>query len=661
MNRSSSHSSSPCENVYKVLCQPADNLQLIPAAAIKLLQLTHSETSVIRDLTKVIKTEPALSAQILKIVNSAVFGFAQPITSIQHATGVLGFARIRNIALKLLFYNKLIKNRTSKCFDLLKFWQHSLFVAALSRELAVCLDHPDPDMLYTVGLIHDIGKIVLENHGIIKYSVFLDSYVHETPSFIKSELDFYGVTHEQVGHVFCRDWLLPDVITAVVTFHHSDVPSDPLFLAHQQEIAIVAFADYLAWLHGMGSFQSSRPQVLPYPVINNIPLNKLDMQSFLDRADQDMRENSQFYGIDFPQINQIRASLVDSSLALGQSLWRTAQNSSEPLPAGGFLSNLTIPHQSLDPDIFIPKTLEAICNYFHLDRVLMLYVPALQRNSLMAKYCWPEAISVSNFEINMTSCSGEFMKCLRTQQGAVIREDSNENHIIFRQLGVSEFLAVPILRNNRLSAVLYADNFLSQMPLSAQMLNEITPITNELSSALLNAKHFELEKSKAKIDALTGLFNKRMIIEYLENSFKEAATLKSLVVGFLDIDHFKKLNDSCGHPTGDMALKIVADVLREIIRSGDFAGRYGGEEFLFALQNSSPSGAFQFAERIRTTIEEKGVVLKHRFNHCPLTVSIGIAHYQPKLKNYQELVAAADKAMYQAKHSGRNKVVVFQD
>lgn len=660
MNKFASRSCPPKDNVYKILKQPADTLQLIPAAAIELLQLPHSEASVNRDLAKVIETEPTLSVQILKIVNSAASGFSYPIASIRQAISMLGFARIRNIALKLLFYNKLIRNKASTHFDFLRFWQHSLFVAALSRELSVHLDHPDPDLLYTAGLFHDIGKIVLENHGIIKYGVFLECYVHESSSFIQSEREYYGVTHEQVGHVFCRDYLLPDVITAVVSFHHSDEPSVPLFQTHQQEIAIVAFADYLAWLHGMGSFQSSRLQALTCPIIDNLPIGELGIQPILDRADRNMRDNGQFYGIDFPQINYIRARLVGSSLTLGSCLGRSNLDNPESLPAKEFLSSLTVPHQSLDPDIFIPKTLKAICGYFQLDRAMMLYVPALQRNVLIAKYGWPETEDVRHFELGMSSCGDELMKCLRARQCAVIRHVSNENQAFFRQLGVNEFIAAPIRRDNRISALLYADNYQSQQPLSAQMLNEITPIANELSSALINAKQFEREKFKAANDPLTGLANKRTIIAYLDHCFNRETIRNSLVIGFIDIDKFKQINDSCGHPTGDIALKVVADILLDTMRRGDFVGRYGGEEFLFALHNISPAGAFLLAERIRKKVEHKGLIFKQRFNHCPLTVSIGLAHCLLQHKNSQELVAAADNAMYQAKRSGRNKVIVFK-
>lgn len=663
MNSASQDNDILRDSVYLILAQQTELLPLIPAAAVKLLKLINDDNADVRDLTTVIETEPALATEILKTVNSAMYRFPQEITSLPQAITLLGFSCIHNLALKLLFYNTLIKDQNSKRFDLLFFWQHCLFVASLSAKLAEKMNHPDPEILYTAGLIHDIGKLVLENYGIINYSNFIGNYAQDTPSLLKSELDFYGVTHEQVGYVFCRDWQLPEIITAVAAYHNSDEIADNLSVKYKKEIAIVGFANYLAWLHGIGSFVSNTPPHLPATVLEIIPLQEIDLENLLEHVDRDMQQTAQFYGIVFPGLNQLRANLVHTSIALSQT------NSAMCLPVAqkrpedpiNFLSNLTIPHQSLNPEIFIPRTLQAIGETFGLDRVLMLNMTAKQR-SLMATYFWPESESAEHFEIKLEHMVGDLVTCLRTQQADLISDRFNKNTKLLTQLGVNEFIAIPVLRNNRITGLLYADNIRSKNPIPPQILTKITPIANELGSALHNAKQFEEEKSKAKRDPLTGLSNKRMLIDYLETIFQEETkSLSQIAVGFLDIDNFKVLNDNCGHQAGDVALQIVADILREITRSGDFVGRYGGEEFLFVLRNSGQSGAYQYAERLRQKIEAKGIALRHRFRNQALTVSIGIVMYHPKYKNYQELVAAADKAMYQAKKGGRNRVVILNN
>ncbi len=649
--------------VRQILTDEVRYLQLVPAAAIKLLQLTNDENSDIRDLSRVIETEPSLTTQILKTVNSALFNFPHPITSIQRAVSILGFSSIRNTAIKILFYEKLISAQSSQVFDLTFYWQHCLFVATLSHDIAIRLNYPDPDLLYTTGLIHDIGKLILESYGKASYSQFISSN-SETDHLLHNELSFFGVTHQQVGQVFCQESQLPRIITAVVAYHNSGNNADEDYIEFKKEIAIVGLANYLAWIQGIGSYSKNSAPILPQSVIDEIHLEKLDIEALLDHADQEMLATSHFYGIQFPTLNQLRAKLIQTSIQFSKSGHQNNQTPalSETNPAN-FLASLTIPHKSLDAEIFIPQTLRAIHETFNFDRVFMLNMTSRHR-SLVASYRWPNDSddSSSPLEIKIDTLTNDLLTCLRTQHASIISDRHNQNHKLLKQLAVTEFIAVPILRNNRLTAVLYADNKFSKIPIQAHVLTQISPIANELGSALYNAKRFELERTKAELDPLTGLSNKRMIADFLDKLFSEKnKNQDQIAIGFLDIDHFKKLNDECGHQSGDDALKVVAHILRNVTRNGDFVGRYGGEEFVFVLVNSNLSGAYQYAERVRSKIEAKGLLLSHRFHHNELTVSIGVAMNQPQHKTYQDLIASADKAMYQAKNSGRNKVVVMHN
>lgn len=645
-------------SIHRVLAKKIEHLPLIPEAAVRLLQLTNDKNADIRDLNTIIETEPALASQILKTVNSAAYGLPKATQSIQRAITLLGFSCIRNIAISLLLYNKLIKNKQNTGFNLLFFWQHSLFVATLSRHIANSLNYPDPDLIYTAGLLHDIGKLILQNHATISYSTFISEYNENDQSIIAAEKAFYGVNHEQVGYFYCREWQLPDVIGDIAAYHNADNFGDN---PYRQEIAIVSFADYIAWLQGVGSVPRLDPMPLAKTVTESIHIEKLDLPALLEQVDLEMKEIGRFYDINFPAQNELRASLIQSSILLS-----TRQDQKESRPAYSSVndaiilqSGLTIPHHSLDPNIFVPKTLKAIHDIFRFDRVFMLNMTTKYR-SLLAKYCYPESLADPPFEIKVESLGGDLLDCLRNLQANIISNKYKKNHKLLKQIGANEFIAVPILRDNRLCALLYADNFRSHKSLTPAILPHLTPIVYELSSALSNAKRYEQEKSKAKIDPLTGLYNKRMLIEFLENLFThEPSHLHKVAIGFLDIDHFKKFNDDCGHQAGDSALQIVADILADITRRGDFVGRYGGEEFLFVLHDTTPTGAYQYAERIRAMIEAKGLSLSHRFKNHVITVSIGIVMHQPKYKNYQDLVVAADKAMYQAKLSGRNKVIAW--
>lgn len=160
-----------------------------------------------------------------------------------------------------------------------------------------------------------------------------------------------------------------------------------------------------------------------------------------------------------------------------------------------------------------------------------------------------------------------------------------------------------------------------------------------------------LLKNQATIDGLTGLYNNRYIYERLEEETRRCSKNKcTFVVMILDIDHFKRINDTYGHLTGDKILKDLAEILKGNIREIDLVGRYGGEEFLIMLTDAYLSDGFEAAEKIRRAVENMEFVKNIR-----LTISIGVEEYTGE--KVSELLEKADSKLYKAKNSGRNKTV----
>jgi diguanylate cyclase (GGDEF)-like protein/PAS domain S-box-containing protein len=185
--------------------------------------------------------------------------------------------------------------------------------------------------------------------------------------------------------------------------------------------------------------------------------------------------------------------------------------------------------------------------------------------------------------------------------------------------------------------------------------------------AIRNARLYNRIEQIAVTDELTGLFNRHGFFQLGEREFERALRLKrSLAVLMLDIDHFKNVNDTYGHGTGDQVLRALADCFRKSIRGIDVAGRYGGEEFVLILPETLRPRAVQIAERLRRSVascsiptsqvngDVPGVILK-------ITVSIGVAVLQPDDAKLAVLVNRADQALYQAKHAGRNRVIVWEE
>ncbi len=163
----------------------------------------------------------------------------------------------------------------------------------------------------------------------------------------------------------------------------------------------------------------------------------------------------------------------------------------------------------------------------------------------------------------------------------------------------------------------------------------------------------------SRTDSLTQLNNRGYWEEVVAQEYRR--TLRSGAQACLvmfDIDNFKRVNDEYGHPAGDAAIRRTAQALRETVRSTDIAGRYGGEEFGIVLVETGADGALVLTERLRKAIE--AMTVQHEEHKIRFTISLGVAPLQGDLSGYEQWIARADQALYQAKQAGRNRVVMFE-
>ena len=183
-------------------------------------------------------------------------------------------------------------------------------------------------------------------------------------------------------------------------------------------------------------------------------------------------------------------------------------------------------------------------------------------------------------------------------------------------------------------------------------------LANMASVSILNALHYKEMQEQAITDGLTGLNNHRWFQQKLSDEIERADRIGNKVAVVLsDIDYFKKINDTYGHPIGDEVLKKTAALLKGSIRKVDSAARYGGEEFVLILVGNDGEGAMELAERIRTNISK--IVHKSPEEDFRITISLGIAVYPDDASNKEKVIELADQALYHAKETGRNKSVLF--
>lgn len=177
-----------------------------------------------------------------------------------------------------------------------------------------------------------------------------------------------------------------------------------------------------------------------------------------------------------------------------------------------------------------------------------------------------------------------------------------------------------------------------------------------LASARSLNDRFGREEEASRTDALTGLPNRRGFLEAGDGALvrsRRSGRPVSIVIG--DIDHFKNVNDTLGHAAGDAVLQALAGTLHSTLRAQDVAARWGGEEFILLLPDTVKEGAARVAESVREAVS--ALALEHEGGLIEITISLGVAEHCPG-RNFEETIAEADAALYQAKQGGRNRVVV---
>jgi len=223
-------------------------------------------------------------------------------------------------------------------------------------------------------------------------------------------------------------------------------------------------------------------------------------------------------------------------------------------------------------------------------------------------------------------------------------ELSETQNLLNQKLPDDPQAAKAILLSAR-NSILEAGKRVSSAGRSIQKVLEKQKNQMQEMSVQMNAAEFE-----AQHDQLTGLGNRRKLAAFIKNLSGQSTAFL-----MLDIDHFKKINDRYGHDAGDEILAELGNILAENIRSTDIAVRLGGEEFGAVLTNLMPEKAFDIAETLRQAVCACG--LKHRKGKLSVTVSIGLAMRKPN-ENIAHWIMRSDKALYQAKHNGRNKTEV---
>ena len=309
-------------------------------------------------------------------------------------------------------------------------------------------------------------------------------------------------------------------------------------------------------------------------------------------------------------------------------------NDNVKMTFGGIVKEyMTSPILSVDND----ATLKEVADFMNSDKTSVVLVRNKNHGyiGVVTDADFTHKVAVKEYSVNTTTIESIMSAPIKAVDSSIFMADANG---IMCQSGIRH---LAVTENGEFIGLLSAMNFFEYYK----------DVEEHLSNLAVH-------------DGLTGIYNRRYFDETLAREWKRTMREKApLSLIMLDIDYFKKYNDTYGHQAGDECLRQVATTISGALRRpADMAARYGGEEFVVVLPNLKLEDSAKFGETIRAKIEALKMEHKQSDANPFITVSLGIASVVPSsISSYEELVGAADKALYSAKNKGRNRVCVAQD
>lgn len=600
----------------------ADRFPSPPGVALAVLQLVEQEDSDLEELARLIQADPALSARLLRFVNSPAIAPRRPIVAVKDAVGRIGMNGVRNLVLGLSLVGHY---RTGKCegFDYQRFWAGSLALGVAASLLVGHMRLAAAEEIFTVGLLGDIGRLALATAWPKPYSECLQAAGDDPEALITLERSRFAVDHRQLTTLLLEDWHLPEVfIDALARSREKPIEGDdrPARLARLFRAASVIG-------HWCLTPEDRRASLSDHPAITALDLD-LDWEEFPVQVEKEWHDWGKLIEIPtrFPKrradtppkkpaempLPGLDILLVDDDAML---LLRLAKQLGK---AGHRVATCKDGKSALETILKEPP--QVVITDWHMEPMDGLTLCRALRDS---------PIGDQLFLIMLTA------------------SESEDDLVRAFDAGIDDYVTKPVSLRVLLARIRAAQRIVSLTEALNAEHAKLEQRAQEL--ALMNRKLAQI----ANTDLLTGLPNRRYALKRLEQELLESRRSSlSLSVLLVDLDHFKHINDRYGHDVGDRVLAHAAGVMRRTVRGSDIVCRFGGEEFLVVAPNTDLKAAIQLGERIRTALERTPPKeLQH-----PVTASIGVATARPG-DGEAKLLRRADEALYESKGAGRNRVM----
>lgn len=616
--------------------------------ALKLMELTRREDVTTGELARALQMDPALVGRVLRAANSAATGVRAAV-SIPDAIVRIGFAGVRRLAMG---FSLVERNGAGACkeFDYTAFWSHSLAAAVAADRLARETRAAAGDEAFTLGLLHDVGALALATVHPREYGYVLGATAGEPEAVRRErERERFQVCHRELTGLMLADWQVPQaLVTAVVGrgSHALDVPPRIQRLADVIELAVATGR--------LVASEQAPPRELfecIEPLLGCLQVTRETFERLLDEIIRSWQE----WG------TELRVETRDTSTAELLALYDGESPSRQRIAAEAVAAGTACGDA--------PVLLRALVAE-DTDSQRLGMTRLLQAQGFEVRACADGAAALAAIreqpaelvvtDLVMPQLDGiALCRAIRESPAndgcyvIVFTGHGDEDKLVQAfEAGADDYLNKPVVRREfeaRLRAARRVIALQRQLAREADALREL--------NARLEVANRQLAAA-ALTDALTGLPNRRHVLERLRQEWSAAARhQRPFGVIFVDLDHFKAVNDVRGHHAGDIVLERLARVLRRVIRAEDTAGRFGGEEFVVLCPGASLPQVMRAAERIRIELEAEEFTIGGETWH--VTASLGVAAVGAVRgeAGWEVALRQADAALYRAKHQGRNRVV----
>jgi diguanylate cyclase (GGDEF)-like protein len=657
-----------------------DELPELPAAVHQLFEALSNDDIDRHRLADIIDHCPSLSAKLVGLANSAYFRRASRIKGLSDAIFVIGFRTVRSLstatALQLPFAN----NRCP-AFQPGRFWLHAVITAHVARELArnAASDLSlNPEEAYLAGLLHGIGLLALAHLFPDELNQILESE-NQTPGSMSVRIqEKFGATHRFVGAALLKRWHLPDAFTCVAE-HYADPGYKGQGWTLCRLIAVAhEWAERVVHQEASDAFDADGLRLLGITPDDG----KAVAGACLEQVEA-LTELAELISGEKPVFAD-PATIAQAAVELKDRLVDTL----ESLSSLSALTNLTIQNRS-DHDllrgalgILMQNPDMQHCSIFLEKDGYLVNAAGLSWAELNASTSDnppppppPHRFKAGEGLIGLAAETGEIQHCRDCsvdprfkrldsvndyEPGTLISVPIDFQQQILGVLNISHRQANVF--NEWHERFLYVFcNLLGQLITSNRLLRdmefEIEQQTRKLKVALERAESLSI------LDGLTGVHNRRYFISHFGALIEHCARSgHEMALLMIDIDNFKTINDTYGHLEGDRILRSVAGVLTHCARGADIIARFGGEEFVIALQDTDCEGATQVAARIQEQIRTLSCGQGEGEQAHGITASIGLTCYtksaEMPIKTPEQWIQEADSALYRAKRSGKNRISV---